>query len=215
MIELSDLIGSGTVKDVYQHPLSEKSLIKVIKPSLIAPDGGFVGHSKFKRRMHQGVYRQFRRELIQFLQLCKNQTDRSHFIFPMETPYGLIATNRGLGLIVEKIVDPQGEGVTLEMLASNQQFEFKHHQALQQFFEDCIRLHLVFGEVNIAGIMYTENRNNRPEFVLVDGIGEKLFIPIRTMSFAINARYIRKVSKRIFAQVAALQARHAESSLAK
>ncbi|POO76452.1 hypothetical protein C1T30_43105, partial [Bacillus sp. MBGLi97] len=87
----------------------------------------------------------------------------------------------GLGFVTEKIVCPSGEGMTLFELCKSHQFEDKHAKALDDFFQLCCDLHIIFGEVNIAGIMYTERRNNKPEFVLVDGMGEKLFIPIRAM----------------------------------
>ena len=64
---------------------------------------------------------------------------------------------------------------------------------------------------DIAGIMYTESRSGRPEFVLVDGIGEKLLIPIRAMSAWISGRYVRKVQRRILAQVAQFQASRIEN----
>lgn len=201
-------IGQGTIKDVYQHPAEPEKIIKIIKPSIVASDGGFSKHGKTKRSLHQGIYRQFRREIIQYLQLCKTHYASGQFIFPVETPYGLVATDQGLGLVTEKITAPDGKGWTLEDLARDTPLQPKHYQALQQFFDDCVRLHIVFGEVNIAGLMYTEQRSGRPEFVLVDGIGEKLLIPIRAMSAWVSGRYVRKVQQRILAQVALLQAQH-------
>jgi hypothetical protein len=210
MIFLNDIqnIGSGTIKDVYQHPQHHNQIIKIIKPSLVTHDGGFLKHGKFKRHVQQGIYRQFRRELLQYLQLCKTHYASGQFIFPVETPYGLVATDQGLGLVTEKITAPDGKGWTLEDLARDTLLQPKHYQTLQQFFDDCVRLHIVFGEVNIAGLMYTEQRSGRPEFVLVDGIGEKLLIPIRAMSAWVSARYVRKVQQRILQQVALLQAQH-------
>lgn len=67
-------------------------------------------------------------------------------------------------------------------------------------------MHVVFGEVNIAGIIYTEQRQDIPEFVLVDGIGEKLIIPFRSMSKTINTRNIRKVERNIKNQILFYQA---------
>lgn len=201
-------IGEGTIKDVYQHPTEPDQIIKIIKPSIVAPDGGFSKHGNIKRKLYQGIYRQFRRELLQYLQLCKNHYGSGQFTFPVETPYGLVATDQGLGLVTEKITAPDGKGWTLEALARDTALQPKHYQALQQFFDDCVRLHIVFGEVNIAGLMYTEQRSGRPEFVLVDGIGEKLLIPVRAMSAWVSARYVRKVQQRILQQVALLQAQH-------
>lgn len=214
MLEIKNLekIGNGTIKDVYQHPLHANQIIKIIQPAIVASDGGFAKHGWLKRKLHQGIYRQFRRELIQYLQLCKTHYGSGCFTFPVETPYGLVATDHGLGLVTEKITAPDGQGWTLEALARDTPLQPRHHQALARFFDDCVRLHIVFGEVNIAGIMYTESRSGRPEFVLVDGIGEKLLIPIRAMSAGISGRYVRKVQRRILAQVAQLQAEHAKGS---
>ncbi len=95
-------LGSGTVKNVYQHPQDASKIIKTIKPQLVAADGGFAKHGAFKRAVYQGVYRQFRREILQYLQLCKAHYATGIFQFPIETPYGLVATSEGLGLVVEK-----------------------------------------------------------------------------------------------------------------
>lgn len=206
MIYIENLkkIGQGTVKDVYQHPEHDDQLIKIIKPELVAKDGGFAKHGTWKRKMYQGVYRQFRREFLQYLQLCKNSYASGAFLFPIETPYGLVQTDQGLGIVVEKILAPDGKGWTLEDLAKGPGLKPFHHAALSRFFDECVRLHIVFGEVNYAGLMYTENRTGHPEFVLVDGVGEKLLIPVRAMSARINARYVRKVQQRIMQQLKAL-----------
>lgn len=206
MIKIKDieLIGEGTVKHVYQHPCESCRVIKIIKPELVNGAGRFAKHGALKGNLHQGVYRQFRREIIQYLQLCKQTYSNKTFLFPMETPYGFVHTDQGLGLVVEKIVAPCGKGRSLEDLAKSSGLELKHHRALAAFFDECVRLHLVFGEVNYAGLMYTEERRGRPEFVLVDGIGEKLLIPMRSWFPSINARYIRTVQRRIQAQLEVL-----------
>jgi hypothetical protein len=134
---------------------------------------------------------------LQYLQLCKNSYKENTFQFPVETPYGFVQTSHGLGLVVEKIISPNGEGITLHQLCKSHQFEEKHAKALDEFFNACCDLHIVFGEVNIAGIMYTEIRSNKPEFVLVDGMGEKLFLPLRAMFKSINTSNIRKVETKI------------------
>ena len=194
-LKINDLkqIGKGCSKIVFQHPHDQNKVIKIMNPERVSKFGGFNNHSKFKQRFAQGIYRHFRRELIQYLQLCKLHYKANSFVFPVETPYGFVETNQGIGLVVEKIVSPNQQGVTLYELCEQHLFEEKHEIALKDFFDACCDLHIVFGEVNIAGIMYTEQRNNKPEFVLVDGMGEKLFIPLRAMSKRINAQNIRKV----------------------
>ena len=199
MIFIKDLqeIGKGGYKTVYQHPDIESQVIKIIRSERVTSDGCFKKHKWWKRNTMQGVYRQFRREIIQYLQLCKTNYGGGIFKFAMETPYGFVATDQGLGLIAEKIVGPSGKGETLSRMAVDGKIREKHIRALKQFFNDCIDQHIVFGEVNAAGILYTESRSGHPEFVLVDGIGEKLFFPIRSISKTNNDRYIRKIEHRI------------------
>lgn len=201
--EIADLqkIGQGCSKIVFQHPVDADKIIKIMNPERVENDGGWEGHGKIKRQMSQGVYKQFRRELLQYLQLCKSHYQHNQFVFPVETPYGFAHTSHGLGLITEKIISPNGAGITLFELCKTKQFEEKHATALAEFFQACCDLHIVFGEVNIAGIMYTEIRNNKPEFVLVDGMGEKLFIPIRAMFKSINTKNIHKVEHKIRQQM--------------
>lgn len=203
MIKIKNLeyLGSGTVKNVFLHPENERLIIKLIKPELVNEWGIFSKHGFLKGSLNQGIYRQFRRELIQYMQLCKQTYAEKRFLFPMETPYGLVQTDQGLGLVAEKIVAPCGKGQSLEDLAKARVLEPKHHKALASFFNECVRLHLVFGEVNYAGLMYTEGRSGQPEFVLVDGIGEKLLIPMRTWFPSVNARYIRTIQRRIQTQL--------------
>ena len=194
-------IGNGRSKIVYQHPTDADKIIKVMNPERVDPDGGWKGHGSLKRRMYQGVYKQFRREILQYFQLCKNHYSLNQFTFPVETVYGFVETNHGLGLVTEKIISPQQVGMTITELCEKGLFQDEQAKALDQFFDDCCDLHIIYGEVNIDGIMYTEQRHGKPEFVLVDGMGEKLFIPFRAMSKTINARNVRKVEKRIKAQI--------------
>lgn len=209
-VENLQLLGSGTIKNVYQHPQDADKIIKTIKPQLVASDGGFAKHSAFKRAVYQGIYRQFRREILQYLQLCKTHYSSGIFQFPIETPYGLVATSEGLGLVVEKILGPDGRTWTLEDLSKGPGLESKHQKALDRFFDDCVQKHIVFGEVNDAGLLYTEQRSGYPEFVLVDGIGEKLMLPVRAMFSTISARYVRKTQRRIQGQLEALSKRESK-----
>ena len=200
-LENLERLGNGRSKIVFQHPEQDDKIIKIMNPARVDPDGGWKGHGPLKRRMAQGVYKQFRREILQYLQLCKNHYNSNTFVFPLETVYGLVETSQGLGLVTEKILSPNGEALTLYDLCDKGLFQEKHAQALDRFFNDCCDLHIIYGEVNIHGIMYTEQRQGKPEFVLVDGMGEKLFIPFRAMSKTINARNVRKVERRIKAQM--------------
>lgn len=195
------ILGQGTQKFVYEHPSDSNKVIKIMKPTNATAEGGRANQHYLRSHRSQGIYRQFRRELLQYLQLCKNTYRQKIFTFPIETVYGFTATDQGLGLVTEKIISPSGLPISLNELSQKKMLEAKHVEALKIFFNKCCEMHVVFGEVNIAGIMYTEHRQGVPEFVLVDGIGEKLIIPFRSMSKTINTRNIRKVERRILNQI--------------
>ncbi len=200
------LLGQGTQKLVYEHPDNSNKVIKIMKSEHATPDGGRSGQHKLRAHRSQGIYRQFRRELLQYLQLCKSHYGELKFTFPIETVYGFIATDQGLGLVTERVTSPNGKVFSVYDLVKEGLFTEKHAKALDQFFDKCCDMHVVFGEVNIAGIMYTEQRQGYAEFVLVDGIGEKLLIPFRSMSKTINARNIRKVERHIKGHIPFYQA---------
>lgn len=200
-LETLKIIGQGGYKLVYEHPVYSDRVIKVMRPERVAADGGFTKHGPLKRNSLQGVYRQFRREIIQYLQLCKNNYLNHSVSFPIETPLELVMTSKGVGLVVEKILAPDGSVKSLASIVENKEFTEAHSAALDSFFEDCKAMHVVYGEVNPYGIMYTESRNGRPEFVLVDGIGEKLLVPVRSWFKWNNDRYINKVEIRIKKQL--------------
>ncbi len=201
IVENLTILGQGTQKFVYEHPLDFDKVIKIMKPINATHDGGRANQHYLRSHRSQGIYRQFRRELLQYLQLCKNTYNQKIFTFPIETVYGFIPTDQGLGLVTEKIISPNGLPISLNELSQKKMLEDKHIEALKVFFDKCCEMHIVFGEVNIAGIMYTEQRQGVPEFVLVDGIGEKLIIPFRAMSKTVNTRNIKKVEKIIYNQI--------------
>ncbi|MDN3454640.1 MULTISPECIES: YrbL family protein [unclassified Psychrobacter] len=105
MVLIDDLkfLGQGTQKLVYEYPGDSNKVIKIMKPENATADGGRANQRHLRSHRSQGIYRQFRREILQYLQLCKNGYGANKFIFPIETVYGFIATNKGLGLITEKI----------------------------------------------------------------------------------------------------------------
>jgi|SRR5690606_9102995 len=201
LIDELHLLGRGTQKNVYQHPEDPAKIIKVMRQDRGHADGGLVNQNVLRRRFTLGIYKQFMRELLQYFKLCKSHYQANTYIFPIETPLCFVHTDQGLGLVTEKIISPSGKPATLLDLCKNGEFEDKHVQALRTFFDQCCELHIVFGEVNAAGILYTESRSGKPEFVLVDGIGEKLLIPIRAMSKTINANQVRKVERKIKAKL--------------
>ena len=124
---------------MYEHPDDFQKVIKLMKPENVIPNGGRANQHRLRSHRSQGIYRQFRRELLQYLQLCKNNYSNNDFIFPIETVHGFIATNKGLALVTEKVISPSGEFLTLEHLVINGDFGKKQQKALDIFFDECCR----------------------------------------------------------------------------
>ncbi len=87
------LLGQGTQKRVYAHPDHTDKVIKLMKLENATFDGGRATQHHLRSHRSQGIYRQFRREILQYLQLCKNNYSQHKFTFPIETTYGFIATD--------------------------------------------------------------------------------------------------------------------------
>lgn len=90
MLKVADLqfVGEGKDKTVYNHPTDKGKVIKVMKRGRVTEKGAKKTRNKLRANYHQGVYKEFRRELIQYLQLCKSTYDKNLYTFPVETIYG-------------------------------------------------------------------------------------------------------------------------------
>ena len=73
------LLGQGGYKIVYQHPTEHDKAIKIMNPNRFTADGEWAHLKGFKRTHAQGPYKQFRREILQYLQLCKNHYRQNRF----------------------------------------------------------------------------------------------------------------------------------------
>lgn len=194
----------GRIKDIYIHPDMPDTVVKIIRPSSVDEFGRFWEHKGLKYRSPTGAYRHFRRELTQYLELCRRGYAANRMHFPVATPLAFIPTDRGLALISERVTGPDGDlGPSLEQLISTRSVTETHIQALGRLFQECIRLHIIVGDCNTGAMVYTESRGVQPEFVLVDGLGEKNLIPLRTMSWRYNRRKLLKAQTRILREIAA------------
>lgn len=136
MLDIEQLkpLGEGTQKIVFEYPDDSNKVIKIIKSEHATPDGGRAGQYKLRAHRSQGIYRQFRRELLQYLQLCKSHYGALKFTFPIETVYGFVATDQGLGLVTERITSPSGRAFSVYDLVKEGLFTDRHAAALDQFF---------------------------------------------------------------------------------
>lgn len=190
----------GGEKDVYQHPHKQNLLVKVICAER-RQNGGYQNLDRkmlLARFRRAGVYRPFLRATAEMFRHFQNScTGRADY--PFERPLGFVRTNFGIGIVVEKIKSEDGSvAPTLRDLIDQGAFNPLHYKALKEFFQVCVRNHIVFGEMHAANLVYDHEVGI---FVCIDSIGEKSFIPINEWSKRLNARRVQRAEKRLLQEL--------------
>lgn len=192
------LVRSGRTRNVHEHPGLPGILIKTLKPDVVDEAGHFKAYEWWKKGRPHGAYFSFRREIDELIVLCRRHYGREPSRFPFARICGLVITSSGLGLAVERIAGVDGKlAPTMLDLVSAGTFGRGHLQAMERFLARCRELHVVFGDLTTANIVYTEARDPQGEFVAVDGFGEKSAIPVHRWSRLFNDRKIERVRRRL------------------
>lgn len=203
------LVRNGRTRNVHEHAGLPGVLIKTLKPELVDRAGHFKAYEWWKKGRPHGAYSSFRREIDEYIVLCRRHYGRKLSGLPFAGILGLVQTSAGLGLAVERISGGDGSlAPTMRDLVSTGEFENRHLRAMERFLGRCRELHIVFGDMTVNNIVYTEVRDAHGEFVAVDGFGEKSAVPIHRWSRRLNDRKIERVRRRLMLDVpAGLQAR--------
>jgi hypothetical protein len=204
-IDLADcvLVKSGRTRNVHQHEALPGLLIKTLKSELIDRNGYFKAYPRWKKGRPHGAYFAFRREVDEFIVLCRRLYGRDLSGLPIARIHGLVPTSAGLGLVVERISAGDGLAPTMLEMIGQKRFEKRHLQAMERFLGRCRELQIVFGDLTVNNIVYTEARDPRGEFVAIDGFGEKSAVPVHRWSRLLNDRKIERVRRRLLAAVPA------------
>lgn len=196
-------LARGQLRDIYQHPDMDDALIKVIRPDRVDARGHVIGWSrrKFFTERRFGIYLTFQREFREAFKAARRFYGRPDFALPFARPLGVALTERGLGLIVEKLTAPDGAlAPSVKQLLKEGGFLPRHRAALDRFFQIAADHHVVFGDLNAGNLVFVED-DAGGRFLAIDGIGEKTLIPIHELSHFLNARKLRRMQRRLDAYV--------------
>lgn len=184
-------ISAGSWKLVYQHPDDARLLIKVIRR-----DGRV---RKLRTAWYQATPREgdillLARELHEFVVAEANATGGD---LPIPRMIGLVQTDLGLGLVVEKICGRDGQRATsLEDKLKETGLTPEIEKMLDGLIAEINRRRIVLGEIKAANILCAEDGQHRVRLVLVDGFGESSLVPLHSISeFANTRRNMRKYRK--------------------
>lgn len=199
------LAGHGAARNLFENRMYPDVLIKTVKAS--AQSAG--GNRKVKNRIYFmkkwrrfGAYMVFRRELEEYLNLARKFGGEAPLL-PIAKIHGFVQTSQGLGMVVEKVVGRDGSlAPTLRRIIQEGRFEQKHLDALNRFFHEAARLHIVLMDANLGNFVWVDDkRSDMPRVVCVDGTGEKNPLGLYAMSSILNRWKLRRYQARLHGQV--------------
>lgn len=203
-LRLSDAspIASGQIRRIFAHPHDARLLIKILRPDAIERRWG--GRRRAWKRLARALhYNGHLRELREYITACARHPGRP---VPIARTIGVIETDLGLGLVAEKVV---GVGGTLAptlatRYASEGGFSAALERDLEELLEGLLACNVIVGDMHAWNVVYGSDSRGGPRFVLVDGFGEKLAIPLTSMWQRFNAHNTRRLYRRMREQLAQL-----------
>lgn len=188
----------GHLRCVYQHPLHDAALIKVMRADAVATRWNAPGrwHKRLPRTRH---YVGYLRELKEYI----GARARSPQIdVPIARMIGIVETDLGLGLVSEKVVDADGAlAPTLAAVYEKAGLTPALHDALDAFLRGLLDANVIVGDMHAWNIVLGSDSRGGPHLVMIDGFGEKHAIPVSSMSRAINRYRTRRLYDRMLAQL--------------
>lgn len=198
MLRLSDHpIASGMSREIHALPGERELVVKVLKPR--PPARRFfrkIAVLRAARTLYKKVV-PLRREIREYSRVsAEGDLTAKH----LQKFSGLVRTNKGWGLIVKAVKRNDGSlALTLNDVVEKGIYNEKSDAALREFLRWFVSSRLVAADVHLNNIVLSEKDGC---FVLVDGIGDKTFLPVRAWVPALNHRHKVKLASAIYADVA-------------
>lgn len=185
---------SGSNRHVFQHPDNEGWLVKVIRTDFLGNhlESGTGKYTKNKRgrsytfQRRHGVYTSFIRELDEYFAVRARHKEHIPYI---QQVFGIVETDFGLGLVVEKLRGRDGRlASTLISLVRSHGFTGEIRAKFNEYIDAIVRHNIITTDFNPRNIVYGIDEKHGERLVLVDGLGEKALIPVNKFSRYINRR---------------------------
>ncbi len=112
---------------------------------------------------------------------------------------GVQETDLGLGLVVEGYFDSKGQlAPTLSTLLKKERFTNKHLEKLRVFLDNITESELIVGDLNSRNIIFATLPDQDGKFVLIDGLGDKTFLPMQKWFARLKKRNKKKYAEKLF-----------------
>ena len=188
----------GRMRLVFRDPRDSTHLIKVIRPDVIDARWGS-GAPWFKKRRRYRQYISFIRETEEYIAGCSQGGAALPFA---QKILGFVDTDLGLGLVVEGVMDREGNlAPTLSMLIAARSFGPEQQAALERFITSLIESNLIIADINLNNIVYGYDPRHGERFVMIDGLGLSAALPLKAISRSYNRRSKMRRVKRMRARI--------------
>ncbi|WP_263915538.1 PhoP regulatory network YrbL family protein [Achromobacter sp. 79A6] len=201
-------VAIGGDRHIFQHPHAPSLLVKVMDMQARAV---YLDARPFKRWYKQyqreSAYRVYLNEITEYV----TTTTRPSGVWqvPMARILGVAQTTLGLGLLVEKITDGQGNiAPTVADLARQGKMDADLSAQLDEFIEDLADAHVVLHDLSASNIACGQNADGKSGLFLIDGFGVLPLVPVYAWSKRLN----RKRIQRKYADMRAAMARRAREA---
>lgn len=173
----------GAYRAVYQHPHHDDLLVKIIRPEFIRRQRERTTWYNSWRR--HGHYKAFMRELENYLVLQQRSSEELPFVQRLA---GIVDTDCGIGMVVGKVRAADGTlAPTLAKLVQQTGFTAPLRAHLDRLLQEVIDNHVVISDVSATNMVLAADRDHGNRLVVIDGFGDRLFVPVYTHSQRANA----------------------------
>ncbi len=188
-LQLSHLepVAQGAQKLVFRHPEDPRVLVKVVNPRFI--ERREKRDRFYQKRRRIGHHRAFARELLEHLVSRAINPGRLASCPHMQNILGVVDTDMGTALLVEAVLDEHGDlAPTLRDLLESGRFDEQARQALEAFLDWALASNVLISDLSADNLA----RHADGHFVMIDGLGDRAGIPLRSHSPTLNRLYKRK-----------------------
>ncbi|MCB4457120.1 YrbL family protein [Leisingera sp. McT4-56] len=192
VVSLSGLepLATGRVRSVYAFPGQPDLLIKVAtlqNPQHDYSLGKRLVRHLFPDTIHRNTLKEIECELMAALKLGEDIPGS-----PLARCLGVVQTDRGPGVAVERISGPDGNlAPHLQQLRKSGGMNDAVLEDLNVFARKLFDLQIVARDIHNKNIVYG-HRGGVKAFFLIDGYGERNVVPLRSLSRSLNDRSLHK-----------------------
>jgi len=183
ILDESHFIAEGQGRLVFHHPDDKNLVVKIQKKRKV---------KRFNtlRRMFSRNKRRFLPILFSWVEIDEYAAMAArHDKVPKFCVQfrGFANTNKGLGAIFDAVLTPDGTiAPTLAQLAKTQEYNEDIITAIDQFWDEAEKFDAVIWDSHAKNVLVSGSLETEIALVLVDGLGERTLVPLRTMSKSIR-----------------------------